>query len=48
MIARLVAEKKSEITNQAKADANIGVMKGEIRAGQELLKKEFVTKIETK
>jgi hypothetical protein len=47
MIARLVAEKKSEITTQAKAEANVGVIKGEIRAGQELLKKAIVTKIGT-
>jgi hypothetical protein len=47
MIARLLAEKKSEITNQAKADANVGVLKEEIRAGQEHLKKEIVAKIET-
>jgi hypothetical protein len=44
MMAHLLADTKAEIrTNQAKTDTN----RREMRAGQELLKEEMLTKMET-
>jgi hypothetical protein len=42
MMARMLAEMKAEITNQAKAGTNIK----EIRAGKELLKEEMLAKMD--